>query len=130
MEKTDRTRRSFLKSVIPVLGVLIFLWRYLTPRSATSKKRLEVKQSDIPPGAALVYPESRVAVIRSDTELYALDLTCTHLGCTVQVTPTELVCPCHGSRFDRNGQVLHGPANRRLRRLKIKKHGSKLSVLA
>ncbi|MFO7760690.1 MAG: ubiquinol-cytochrome c reductase iron-sulfur subunit [Thermodesulfobacteriota bacterium] len=129
MEKADQKRRGLLKKIILASGSLIFFWRYLTPESATTQKRLEVEESEIPPGAALIYKESRVAVIRSNTEIYALDLTCTHLGCTVRVTPTELVCPCHGSRFDRTGQVLHGPADRPLRRLTVKKQGSKLLVL-
>lgn len=111
------------------MGSLFLLWRYLTPPSPATRKRLEVEEAEIPPGGALVYKESRVAVIRSDTEVYALDLTCTHLGCTVRVTPTELACPCHGSRFDRSGRVLHGPADRPLRRLTVKKQGSKLLVL-
>lgn len=48
--------------------------------------------------------------------LYALDATCTHLGC--QVTWDEATgqfrCPCHGSRFGRDGRVLAGPATRPL----------------
>jgi len=28
-------------------------------------------------------------------------------------------CPCHGSRFDTNGKVTHGPAAQPLQRLRI-----------
>lgn len=129
METIDQARRRFLKTVIPILGALLFLVRYLTPRLVAPRRRLEVNPAEIPPGGALVYPESRVAVIRSDSEVYALDLTCTHLGCTVGVLATGLVCPCHGSRFDRAGNVVEGPANRSLRRLTVNKQGSKLLVL-
>jgi Rieske Fe-S protein len=51
--------------------------------------------------------------------MYALNLTCTHLGCTVTVTPGEIVCPCHGSRFDLKGNVLKGPAERPLARYRL-----------
>lgn len=41
---------------------------------------------------------------------------CTHLQCTVNVEGAQLVCPCHGSTFDRAGRVLQGPAQQPLRR--------------
>ncbi len=47
----------------------------------------------------------------------ALSLVCTHEGCGVNITTsTQLDCPCHQSRFDGNGAVLRGPADRALSR--------------
>ncbi len=46
----------------------------------------------------------------------ALSPICTHLGCTVDVQGGRLVCPCHGSTYDREGRVLRGPAERPLAR--------------
>lgn len=46
----------------------------------------------------------------------ALSPICTHLGCTVEMNGERLVCPCHGSTYDREGTVLQGPAERPLRR--------------
>jgi Rieske Fe-S protein len=46
----------------------------------------------------------------------ALSPVCTHLGCIVEVEGAVLVCPCHGSTYDRAGQVLRGPAERALAR--------------
>ncbi len=42
---------------------------------------------------------------------------CTHLRCTVNIEGASLVCPCHGSMFDRSGKVLQGPAERDLLRV-------------
>lgn len=118
METTDRKRRTFITLIISVL-TLGGLVRFLSPRLESRKVRLDITKEAIPVGGALVYRQSRVALIQEDQETYALDLVCTHLGCTVTVTPTDIICPCHGSRFDRHGQVLEGPAERPLRKLEF-----------
>src|SRR5690349_22128039 len=46
----------------------------------------------------------------------ALSPVCTHRGCIVEMGDTRLVCPCHGSTYDREGQVVRGPAQRPLER--------------
>lgn len=37
---------------------------------------------------------------------------CPHMGCALKWNPQERTwdCPCHGSRFERNGKLLNGPA--------------------
>jgi len=47
---------------------------------------------------------------------YAVSRTCTHLGCKVQFIEEEgrIVCPCHQSRFSRQGVYLSGPAKKDL----------------
>lgn len=52
-------------------------------------------------------------------EFVALSPICTHLGCTVDLSDDRLVCPCHGSTYDRAGRVLVGPAERDLRRFPV-----------
>jgi Rieske Fe-S protein len=54
----------------------------------------------------------KIACARINGELLQLDPTCTHMGCTVAWNAAEKSwdCPCHGSRFDTNGEVLNGPA--------------------
>ena len=56
---------------------------------------------------------SLVAVYRnSKGNLVEHSAVCSHLGCIVHWNDLEKVwdCPCHGSRFDANGQVICGPA--------------------
>lgn len=130
MEKSDRTRRNFLKGIVLAGTWGFLLWKFLVPAKTTHKKPLlEVEKSEIPPRGAVVYRASRVVVIRRNDEIYALSLVCPHLGCTVNVTPNNLVCPCHGSVFDRNGTVLKGPSDRSLQRLEVRDRGDSLVVL-
>lgn len=49
-------------------------------------------------------------------EFAALSPICTHLGCTVDIQGSRIVCPCHGSTYDREGRVLQGPAEKALTR--------------
>lgn len=43
---------------------------------------------------------------------------CTHMGCRLEWNPEEETydCPCHGSRFDRKGHLIDGPAQNDCRR--------------
>jgi Rieske Fe-S protein len=46
-------------------------------------------------------------------ELHEYSAVCPHLGCIVHWNAAEQTfdCPCHGSRFDKTGKVINGPAN-------------------
>jgi glycine/D-amino acid oxidase-like deaminating enzyme/nitrite reductase/ring-hydroxylating ferredoxin subunit len=55
----------------------------------------------------------KVAAYRDeDGRLHAASGRCTHLGCLVAWNAAERTwdCPCHGSRYDYDGRVIHGPA--------------------
>ncbi len=61
----------------------------------------------------------QVAAYRDeDGQLHTLSAACTHLGCTVAWNAAERTwdCPCHGSRFDYTGRVVHPPAVKPLRK--------------
>ena len=46
----------------------------------------------------------------------AVDAICSHESCTITgADGATYVCPCHGSRYNRNGQVMAGPAKASLR---------------
>ena len=64
-------------------------------------------------GKILELDGERVAACRSDDgTVTLLSPICTHLGCQVDWNEAERTwdCPCHGSRFRPNGEVLSGPA--------------------
>jgi glycine/D-amino acid oxidase-like deaminating enzyme/nitrite reductase/ring-hydroxylating ferredoxin subunit len=78
------------------------------------------RPGDLEPGegAVLRLGVRRVAAYRDEGgEMHAVSARCTHLGCLVSWNQAERSwdCPCHGSRFDVDGNVLHPPAVRPLK---------------
>jgi cytochrome b6-f complex iron-sulfur subunit len=71
---------------------------------------------DFPPGRMVFYPQEKVFVVREPQGFHAISAVCTHLGCTVEWDELMGVfgCPCHGSRFHRDGHNYAGPAPRPL----------------
>ncbi len=71
--------------------------------------------SDLAIGTLVPVTGEHVAIARDEAGLYAMSLVCTHTGCDIalaggEVDANRVVCACHGSIFDGNGEVLHGPA--------------------
>ena len=54
--------------------------------------------------------------------IHSLNRTCMHMGCMVNWNNAELSwdCPCHGSRYDAEGRVIHSPTVKDLEKLKEK----------
>lgn len=130
MEKVGRSRRRFIKALAFVIASVSLLWKFLTPRGSQKKPLLRVAKAEVPADGALVFRKSRVAIVRDGDDIYALSLVCTHLGCTVNVTPKELICPCHGSIFGRGGEIFKGPADAPLERLAVEERGEFIVVLS
>jgi len=63
-------------------------------------------------------PANGIFIIRaSETMIVVLSRTCTHQGCQVGAFNGGIAeCPCHGSRYDTNGNVVRGPAPNSLTR--------------
>lgn len=74
---------------------------------------------DLGPGEAGIVRDGlrRLAAYRDESgEVHAVSAACTHLHCFVAWNSGDRTwdCPCHGSRFGIDGQVLHGPATQPL----------------
>ena len=81
---------------------------YLDWLSSDDKKSLH-------PGEGKVVSKGfeKIAVYKDENgNVNALSAVCTHLGCIVNFNNAEKSwdCPCHGSRFGLDGEVLNGPA--------------------
>ncbi|MFZ5479555.1 MAG: ubiquinol-cytochrome c reductase iron-sulfur subunit [Myxococcota bacterium] len=97
-------------------------------------KRALGEPARFPTGATEYVDGAKVFVMRDAKGLRALSATCTHLGCTVRENPDKdgFTCPCHGSRFDREGRVVGGPAPQSLtyHALEVDKQGRLVVDLA
>ena len=75
--------------------------------------------TNYPLGSRTVLANVPAVLFHTESGFSALSLTCTHLGCTVEQNKDGFVCPCHGSYFDKDGKLLHGPAAKSLTSLRI-----------
>lgn len=81
------------------------LGAYVTKSSA-----IKVGQSRAYTGKDSAGRTVEVVLSRTKKSLIALNGTCTHQGCIVELKKTALVCPCHGSVFQAStGAVVLGP---------------------
>ncbi len=132
MEKNPKsaepiTRRSILNwlssfglfgsLIVTVFSNLIFI----KPRATYGQpNRFSIgKPEDYPSGSRLTLDTRRVCIVREGNKVAAISTTCTHLGCIIGKSETGFACPCHGSRFDQDGNVTGGPAPRPLPWFKV-----------
>lgn len=76
----------------------------------TSKK---IDDLSIDEGGMVEVDGKKIGGYRDENgQLHLVNTTCTHLGCTTKWNDAERTwdCPCHGSRFSYEGEVLEGPA--------------------
>lgn len=81
------------------------------------------KPEDYPLGISEKFKKSqRTWIVRTPKGFYCFWARCTHLGCTPNWFDAEnrFKCPCHGSNFNRDGDVIAGPAPRPLWRCALK----------
>ena len=68
-------------------------------------------------GGVISKDGKKIAVYRDkEGKLTMVSAKCTHKGCVVMWNDEEKTwdCPCHGSRFDKDGNVINGPAIKKL----------------
>jgi len=130
------SRRKFMISAgntalgVTALGALGVSLDFFTPKVILElPSRFRVGSlASMQPNSVTFDAEHRLYVFRDKTGyFYAVSAVCTHLGCTTQWNAGGIkdhpegviVCPCHGSVFNKMGDVLSGPAPRALDRFKM-----------
>lgn len=119
IQVTKLSRKEFLKKISFLLFVpLIWLWDSSVKQviNKNSSNNTILITSDLPSGVSFF---GKAAVVKVNNRLEIYSTSCTHLGCRIkQVENGKFICPCHGSEFNYQGEVVKGPASRSLRRLK------------
>ncbi len=104
-------------ALISLLADLFFL----KPRTTYGQpNRFNIgRPEDFPPGTRIAIDPKRICMVREGGKVAAISTTCTHLGCIVTPSETGFACPCHGSRYDTDGNVTGGPAPKPLPWFKV-----------
>lgn len=113
--QADHGRRRLLGNAGLLLkvvgGFLLFLpiLKFVDFRIKPRPRLIKVNRL-LRPGGFLIEPEFIIFDLASG--VVAVSRRCTHLGCRLNFNELEnlLVCPCHQSRFTRQGKRVAGPA--------------------
>lgn len=127
LSRRDLSRRDFLGLVSKALlgmsallgvGVLVRFLDY--QNEATRPTDFDLGPAEnYASGSRTVIADAQAVLLHTERGFLALSTICPHLGCTVESTVDGFVCPCHISRFDRQGALLHGPATHSLTELRV-----------
>src|SRR5579871_3526797 len=119
-DKTQPTRRAaFIKLGVGSVGIAcagaaVFGYSYLSPNVLYEPSPVANagKPDRYPRGSVTQNLEAGIYVVHAPEGFYALSATCTHLGCLTAWKPELgiIACPCHGSKFNRQGTKVDGPA--------------------
>ena len=116
------SRRGFFTLVglvalaVATLAATVLSLRFIVPNVTYDESLLFKAGSpdDYPVGSTTIFSDKRIALNRDLDGFYAVSLICTHLGCTPRWFQNDNMfrCPCHGSRYLRDGVRFYGPAPR------------------
>jgi cytochrome b6-f complex iron-sulfur subunit len=121
-------RESFVKLGLGSLavagcGAAVFGYEFLSPNVLYEPSPVANvgKPDRFPQDSLTADPESGIYIRQAAEGFYSLAATCTHLGCLTAWKPELgiIACPCHGSKFNRQGTKVDGPAPKPLPWLKV-----------
>ncbi len=113
IENKKINRKTFLRiATLSMVAAFVVLWRLMTGKQKQLENIPEIKRINVAKLGTGIHWFDNFIVIKSDKTLKVFSNSCTHAGCRInQVIGDQLVCPCHGSRYDsETGKVLQGPA--------------------
>lgn len=124
MDRRDFLRDSCVACMATLAGTLVGCSSYHYVNGKMVKDGLvipiELLNAEKNKGSYLVVRHERlrfpICLFKLDDNKYAaIWMQCAHQGAELQAAGNQLVCPAHGSEYDREGRVTQGPATRDLR---------------
>jgi len=113
IENKKINRKTFLRiATLSIVAAFVLLWRLMTGKQKQLENIPEIKRINVAKLGTGIHWFDNFIVIKSAKTLKVFSNKCTHAGCRInQAIEDQLVCPCHGSRYDsETGKVLQGPA--------------------
>jgi cytochrome b6-f complex iron-sulfur subunit len=99
---------------IAAAGTAAFAYQFLAPNVLFEPSPVinAGKPESHPVDSVTLDANSGIYLIHAQEGFFALSAICTHLGCLTAWKPelNQIACPCHGSKFNRDGQKIAGPA--------------------
>lgn len=96
-----------------------------TTESSTPGEPL-ASTTDVPVGSGVIVGDV-VITQPVEGEFTGLSAVCTHAGCLVnEIVDGTINCPCHGSKYNLEGQVVNGPATKSLPPVGIELQGDSI----
>ena len=138
--KEELTRRKFVKHTAMASAGTVCLGLVVTSCAPyaygthiVEKDRIRIPKAEFGKKRFLIIKPAglRTSVLLSklsENNFSALLMECTHKQCTVNPTGEKLICPCHGSEFDLEGNVVKSPAEKPLTSFKVTQDESNLFV--
>ena len=122
MSKTEKiTRRKLLRKIIGILSLpIIAFWiKGIDRTKAISAKEKIILPNDLSEGITFL---DKVIIRKKREKIRVFSSSCTHLGCKINSeVDNRLICPCHGSKFNFDGDPTVGPAVKPLMQFELRK---------
>jgi Rieske Fe-S protein len=116
-KQKSMSRKTFIRLLAGSgLGFMTWIWYRLGDNESGQNAANEYHHTDIPAGVSF---HGKYFLYRKEDSVLAFSTTCTHAGCRLLSTNTEIIhCGCHGSTFEAaTGKPLKGPAIKSLEKL-------------
>ncbi|HTK95783.1 MAG TPA: ubiquinol-cytochrome c reductase iron-sulfur subunit [Terriglobales bacterium] len=119
-QPAEMSRRRFFVRMgvgsiaVATLGSGVFGYQFMSPNVLFEPSLIvnAGKPEEYEVNSVTFDPKNSIYVMRDAAGFYAVSAVCTHLGCVTAWKPEldMIACPCHGSKFHKDGTKIEGPA--------------------